>query len=280
MARFRLVAIDLDGTLLDSHRSVPEVNRTALERAQGKGVKLAVVTGRRLPSARPYLSHLRLDLLMVLNGGALIQRGLDGPVLERKLIPLAVSQEVLRLASQMRAVPVVDDGSDGEGRLLIESGAPVSPSLEAYLDKTTPPPFRVSHLAAALEKNPLQIMFAGSISRMRATADGLQEKLGSRLALALTEYPTSDFAILDVVAAGASKGEALRFLADREGILPGETMAIGDNWNDLGMLEAAGLAVVMGNACPELRSRGFAVTGSNDEGGVAQAIERYVLSES
>ena len=280
MARFRLVAIDLDGTLLDSHRSVPEVNRTALERAQRKGVKLAVVTGRRLPSARPHLSHLGLDLLMVLNGGALIQRGLDGPVLERKLIPLAVSQEVLRLASQMRAVPVVDDGSDGEGRLLIESGAPVSPSLEAYLEKTTPPPFRVSHLAAALEKNPLQIMFAGSISRMRATADGLQEKLGSRLALALTEYPTSDFAILDVVAAGASKGEALRFLADREGILPGETMAIGDNWNDLGMLEGAGLAVVMGNACPELRSRGFAVTGSNDEGGVAQAIERYVLSES
>jgi len=280
MPRFRLVAMDLDGTLLDSRHSVPERNRLALQSAQKQGVKLALVTGRRLPSARRYVSHLSQDLLMVPNGGALIRRGLDGPILRRKLIPLEVSRKVFALARAIGAVPVVHVGPDGDGGLLMDSQAPLTPSLQLYIDKTTPPPHRVPDLAATLKKDPLHIMFAGPIQEMRETARVIKEKLGSQLNLARTEYEKSDLGILDVLAPGASKAEALRFMAESEGIPRDETMAIGDNWNDLGMLEAAGLGVVMANSVPELRARGFAVTGSNDECGVAQALERYVLSES
>ncbi len=279
MPRFRLVAMDLDGTLLDSRHSVPELNRLALERAQEQGVKLALVTGRRLPSVRRYVSHLSQDLLMVPNGGALIRRGLDGPIL-RKLIPLEVSRKVFALARAIGAVPVVHVGPDGDGGLLMDSQAPLTTSLRLYIDKATPPPHRVPDLAAALRRDLLHIMFAGPIQEMRETARVIKEKLGSQLNLARTEYEKSDLGILDVLAPGASKAEALRFIAESEGIPRDETMAIGDNWNDLGMLEAAGLGVVMANAVPELRASGFAITASNDECGVAQALERYVLSGS
>jgi Cof subfamily protein (haloacid dehalogenase superfamily) len=277
MSRFRLLAIDLDGTLLNSERTVPEANRRALERTQQQGVKLAVVTGRRLPATRPSLGGLNLEMTMVLNGGALISESLDGPIVKRNLMPLALGKEVLGLARRVGVAPVVHDGPNGEGRLLIQSGTPVSRSLELYLDKTTPPPEWVPDLAAVLSRDPVQIMFAGTVQEIRATASKLKDALGARVSVARTEYEISDFALLDVLAPGADKAEALRFLAATEGVASDQIMAIGDNWNDLGMLEAAGFAVVMANAAPELRARGFAVTGSNDEGGVAQAIDRYVL---
>jgi 5-amino-6-(5-phospho-D-ribitylamino)uracil phosphatase len=285
MARFRLVAMDLDGTLFDSDRSVPERNRLALERAQDQGVKLALVTGRRLPSARPHVSQLSPpqllnNLLMVLNGGALVRRGLDGPILRRELIPIEVGRNVIALAAEIGAVPLVHQSPDGEGGLLIAENARLTRPLRRFLEKTLPSPRRVPDLGTALEGDPLHIMFAGPIQDMRRTARAIEERLGSQLNLARTEYEQSDLGILDVLAQGASKAEALRFMAHIEGIPREETMAIGDNWNDLGMLEAAGLGVVMANAAPELRARGFAVTASNDECGVAQALERYVLSVS
>lgn len=277
MAPFRLLAIDLDGTLLDSNRTVPEVNRRALSRAYEAGIKVALVTGRRLPAALPSLRTLNLDFFAVLNGGALVKEGLDGPILRRELMPLAVSRDVLAVARQTSVTPVVHDGPDGEGRLLIESSAPLSRSLEEYLDKSTPPPSLVSDLSKVLTRDPVQIMFADTVREIRRVAKLLDEALEEKVSLARTEYEARDLALLDVLAPRATKDEALRFVARRSGILLEETMAIGDNWNDLGMLEAAGFAVVMANAAPELRSRGFAITGNNDEGGVAQAIERYVL---
>ena len=277
MSRFRLLAIDLDGTLLDSHRKVTAANRRALEKAQRQGVKLAVVTGRRLPATRPSLGALHLKMTMVLNGGALISQSLDGPILKRNLMPIALGKEVLDLARSVGVAPVVHDGPNGEGRLLIQSGGEMAPSLELYLDQTTPPPEWVPNLADALHRDPVEIMFAGTVSEVRAAADMLEEALGARISLARTEYESSNFALLDVLAAGADKAQALRFLAATEGVPVDQIMAIGDNWNDLGMLETAGFAVVMANAAPELRAHGFEVTASNDESGVAQAIDRYVL---
>jgi hydroxymethylpyrimidine pyrophosphatase-like HAD family hydrolase len=98
-----------------------------------------------------------------------------------------------------------------------------------------------------------------------------------KFAVALTEYVHRDFSLVDVVRHGCSKGSALRQWAESRGFTRAEVMAVGDNLNDLEMLEYAGQPVVMGNALPELRCRGWAVTTSNDEAGVARAIEEYVL---
>ena len=96
----------------------------------------------------------------------------------------------------------------------------------------------------------------------------------------MTEYTHRDFSLVDVTSLEATKGRALAWRAAELGLTPGEVMAIGDNFNDLQMLEFAGHPVVMGNAVEGLRSRGWHVTGHQDEAGVAQAIDRLVLKRS
>jgi hydroxymethylpyrimidine pyrophosphatase-like HAD family hydrolase len=95
-----------------------------------------------------------------------------------------------------------------------------------------------------------------------------------------TVYPQNGVGLLDVLQGSVGKGEAVAFLQDRWGLKPEETLAIGDNWNDHEMLEQAGLGLVMGNADPELRRRGLPVLPTNDEDGVAVAIETHILSRS
>jgi hydroxymethylpyrimidine pyrophosphatase-like HAD family hydrolase len=101
--------------------------------------------------------------------------------------------------------------------------------------------------------------------------------LAAEFTLALTEYELRDFSILDVLRRGVTKGVALKEWARRRDIAREEVMAIGDNWNDREMLEFAGLPVVMGNSVAELKSLGWATTSSNDEAGVAEAIDTYAL---
>ncbi|HEY7513394.1 MAG TPA: HAD family hydrolase, partial [Vicinamibacteria bacterium] len=110
-----------------------------------------------------------------------------------------------------------------------------------------------------------------------AAAPGLSSELAGHARVERTVYPQSGVGILDVLARGVSKGEALDFLQRRWGIAAAETLAIGDNWNDHDMLERAGLGLVMGNADPEMRKLGLPLLPTNDEDGVAVAIEAHIL---
>jgi len=98
--------------------------------------------------------------------------------------------------------------------------------------------------------------------------------------VSLTEYVDRDFSLLDITAPDATKGRALAWRAEQLGLSRDEVMAVGDNFNDLEMLEYAGVPVVMGNAVEELKCRGWHVTGHQDDAGLAQAIERYVFASS
>jgi len=98
--------------------------------------------------------------------------------------------------------------------------------------------------------------------------------------VALTEYEFRDFSLVDVMQAGCSKGTALADWARTRGYAPSEVMAVGDNLNDIEMLEFAGTPVVMGNGIPDLHARGWAVTGTNDEAGVARAVETFILGKA
>jgi hypothetical protein len=121
-------------------------------------------------------------------------------------------------------------------------------------------------------------MFSGGCADMRAVFDDLQEPARAGLcSVTLTEYLHRDFSLVDILRAGISKGSALRDWAERRGLAAHEVMAIGDNHNDVAMLEFAGTAVVMGNACAELKARGWSETATNDECGFARAVETFIL---
>jgi hypothetical protein len=145
-------------------------------------------------------------------------------------------------------------------------------------------PFVSAHapLEEALIEDPVQVMFTGPCVPMRGLYDELRAPSepsdgAAPFSVALTEYEHRDFSLVDVLQAGCSKGAAVRDWAARQGFADDEIMAIGDNLNDLEMLQAAGRPVIMGNAARDLKAFGWPITGTNDEAGVAQAIETYVL---
>ena len=135
-------------------------------------------------------------------------------------------------------------------------------------------------LAEMLTEDPVQVMFNGGVGPMRALVAALRAlPIADRFSVAVTEYESRDFSLVDVNGAGCSKGATLARWAERRGLTRDEVMAVGDNLNDIEMLDFAGTAVVMGNATDAVK-RGRTVTGTNDEAGLADAIRRYALTRS
>jgi len=267
----RLLALDIDGTILDSEGQVPEANRRAIQHAIDAGVEVVLATGRRYDFALPIVDMLPGPLTLILSNGAVVKTH-EGTTLLRQLLPREVARDVLRRFPQHRAGAAVVFDRPREGQ------------VRPFLSEVAP-------LEDCLTEDPIQVMFSGGCEEMRELLDGLrafrlpeagraQDEPEAPYGVALTEYKHRDFSLVDVVQAGCNKGRTLRDWADRRGIPCERVMAIGDNLNDLEMLEFAGMPIVMENALAELKARGWAVTGTSDEAGVARAIETFILGGS
>ncbi|MBO0723475.1 MAG: HAD hydrolase family protein, partial [Blastocatellia bacterium] len=151
-------------------------------------------------------------------------------------------------------------------------------SLLRYLSKYRDSVLQVPDLVEFVREPLIQIMFSGACTQMDSFAVDLQAVMGERIRIFQTRYPQFDLTIIDAVSSRASKGDSLARFAERCGITRAEVMAVGDNHNDLTMLQYAGLGVVMANADEELKELGFAPTSSNEEDGVAEAIEKYIFN--
>ena len=273
----RLLALDIDGTLLDSEGRIPAANRDAIARAIDAGVEVALATGRRYEFARQIFESLPEPLTLILSNGAIV-KARDGRTLMRSLLPRATAHRVLAGFPEHRASAAVVFDRPREGQVVFETIDWEHPRHRRFFEVNRPFLAEVAPLENCLTEDPIQVMFSGGCGEMRTLFERLQQPDG--LSVALTEYVHRDFSLVDIVTAGCSKGSALRAWAGQRGFARDDVMAMGDNLNDLQMLEFAGTAVLMANALPELKARGWAVTGSNDEGGVAQAIDRYVLADS
>lgn len=273
--RFRLLALDIDGTLLTSGKGISQRTREAIDGARSAGVHLVLVTGRRYPAAQRVARDLGGEIPLVLHNGALIIE--SGEVLRCRPLPLEVARRTIRIGRARGVDPVVHCGHRGEGRLFVEGVAPSNTLLVYYLEKSHPDVITFPDLLAALDEDPLQVMFGGGREEMDALLPRLTAGLGAAAKIERTVYPRQDVWIVDVLNPTVGKAEALAFLRQRWRIEAAETLAIGDNWNDHEMLEQAGLGLVMGNADPEMLRLGLPVLPTNDEDGVAWAVERHIL---
>ncbi len=274
--RIRLVALDIDGTLLRGDKTVSPRTRLAIDRARAGGVRLVLVTGRRHPSARRVADDLGGEVPLVLHNGALVVE--DGRVLRCRPLPRAAALRAIAAGRAAGAEPVLHCGSGGEGWLLVDAAARPSGLVGYYLERSRAEVRVVPDLAAAVEaEEPIQIMFGGERTEMEALRPALGTALGSGARIERTVYPATGVVLLDVLHPAVGKAEALGFLQERWGIAASETLAIGDNWNDREMVERAGLGFVMGNADPELLALGLPVLPTNEEDGLARAIEEHVL---
>jgi len=275
----RLIAIDIDGTLLDSRGQVPEANQRAIAAAVERGIEVALVTGRRYTFAMPVAERIPAALTMIVNNGALV-RTKQGETLERRLLSRESARRVLEATADYRTGALVLFDRPKENQILYESLDWANPSRTDYWRRNREYLTQITPLEAGLTEDPIQVMYTGGVKEMRRLAERLAGlECAREFAVQITEYEYKNFTLLDVLPPGVSKGAALRKWAARQGYSRAEVMAIGDNFNDREMLGFAGVAVVMGNCVEELREDGWKVTGTNDEGGVGQAIEKFALAE-
>jgi Cof subfamily protein (haloacid dehalogenase superfamily) len=286
----RLLALDLDGTLLNSHGELSERNRRALTDARDRGVRVALVTGRRFRDVRPLALELGLDVPVISHNGALTKHARTLETVAMMLLPLDAAREVLRVGRETRMDTMISDDPDGLGLMVYDHVREGNQALARYIswsrrihgdDAVEESVRRVHSLEEYLDHAPVHIAFSGTCAEMAALGKQLKCDLGATIQVLATMYPKKDFALLDVLHPLASKGAGVEASAVQAGIARDEVMAVGDNFNDLEMLRYAGTGVLMGNAEPVLREHGdFHLTATNDEDGVAVAIEEFILKET
>lgn len=273
----RLIAIDLDGTLLDSSRQISPANCRALSDATARGVQVVIVTGRRFHSARPLVCKLPHPVTLIASNGALI--GLSsGEILYRDFLPCPVARRVLRIANEYRPYAVAIFDMPGRGQVTMQQNAAPEGPVGWYLSNSPECLDQVPDLEKAINADPVQVMFGGPPNFIEPVEPLLRSSPAAPdVHLSWTKYLTRNISILDVMNRGCSKGRSLKLWAERGGISRDEVMAIGDNFNDLEMLEFAGQPVVMANCAQGLARGDWPVTLTNDQDGVARAIETYAL---
>jgi Cof subfamily protein (haloacid dehalogenase superfamily) len=293
----RLVAIDMDGTLLPTHSTcVSPRNAQALKAMQAAGVTVAIATGRRAAFTIPLLDglDLRADTPLITSNGAVTRTlggksdgHLHGEVIERCQMPARVARGLCALLRPFGCVVFTFDrifDRPGHGEMVLEDLEQAHQRIALWVEANRNAIEVVKPLEDALPDNdnadddPIQGMAAGTVEQMRAAEKTLKASPWATACEAVrTEYPARDLSILDLLPLGVTKGRALERLARHLGVSRRETMAIGDNWNDVGMFEWAGQPVVMANAPADLRTlakmSGWKQAPANDQDGVAQILE-------
>ncbi len=291
----KLIALDLDGTLIGAEGRIGPRNIAALQAAQQAGIEVVIATGRRHSYALKVTSPIGLDesTLLVSSNGA-VTRTFASSLIERAHMEQPVAEWLCGHLGEFRNALVITfdkvdtTGQDQRGALVVEELDDLHSSIGKWMQANEAFIERVHPIEACLAlEAPIQMMVCGSVERMRRAEARMLEhewvaavgesRAAARISLNRTEYPERDLSIVDILPAGASKGAAILRLAEARGIEPGAIMAIGDNWNDLSMLAIAGHPVLMGNAPDDLLAmaadKGWKMTGHHLEDGVAEAIE-------
>jgi Cof subfamily protein (haloacid dehalogenase superfamily) len=283
----KLLALDLDGTLLDSRGHVTDDNRRAIRAAEDRGVLVTIATGRRFRDARPVGLELDLNAPLITHNGALLKYAESLETISASLLAPETSDEILRVGKEFGGDALLSADPQGKGTLYYDRISDDNFPLQKYLrwsetlhgDEAHTAVSHVDDLRSILgDAQVIHISFSGTCSRMEEMVEVLNGELGGTVTILSTIYPQRNFTLIDILPPDASKGHGVEKLAAINGLTAQEVMAMGDNFNDLEMLAFAGTPVVMGNADPSLRERKeFYTTLNNDESGVAAAIKKFIL---
>ncbi|MDR7855712.1 Cof-type HAD-IIB family hydrolase [Tissierella sp.] len=267
---YKLIAIDMDGTLLNSNNEVSERSRRAIEMAKEKGVHIVISTGRILKSALFYSNALKLNNPIIASNGAIIVDE-SANIIYKKPIEKDLVKQIVNIArekniyyhfydesrfySHLKVEEVLAFYSEGNGKLNID--------MTVFED--------VEEILQIKDINIYKFLF---VDNDRDKLNNLRMELNK-----LEKIGTSSSWNNNIEAMGlnVSKGEALKELCNRLNIKPDEVIAIGDSENDLSMLKFAKLGVAMGNGDENIKKQADYITDSNNEDGVAKVIEKFAL---
>jgi len=264
--KYKLIAADLDGTLIGKDAIIPPKVKDAVRRAMEK-CKFTIATGRAFDSTLPFAQELETNAPLICYQGGLIKDRLSGRVIYEQSVPLALAREVIRFTRQRGLhLNVYVDGHAYVERL--------TPEARYYTEIARAAVYPVGDMLTFLDRDPMKFIIVLSDDGATKPLIAELEKLFAGQMRFVRSYPRFvEGILLDV-----SKGHALARLADHLGLSLGETIGIGDNDNDLELVERAGLGVAMGNASPAVKAAADYIAPPVDEGGVTEVIERFVLS--
>jgi Cof subfamily protein (haloacid dehalogenase superfamily) len=273
----RLVALDLDGTALDSYGALTDSVRAAVAAVRRRGIGVVLSTGRRFRTALPVANALGLRGPIVVNNGVLVKQIETGVTLDQNYLPCELFAEALRLVRGFGPPLVYVDAYHERRDILTECVGEAHPFQQEYLADHGDFCQVVDDLASAVPAEVIMLSAMADEASLAALQARAESELGSRIHTHALMNKNYRGQILELLSPESGKWPAIARLARAEGIAPEEIAAVGDDWNDLEMIERAGLGIAMGNAvAPALRAARFVVR-SNAEGGAAEALERVLL---
>ena len=287
MNDIKLLALDLDGTLLNSSGKIPEKNIEAIKQAEKKGVLVTIATGRRFRDALPIGLQLELNAPLISHNGALLKYAQSLETVAVSIVAPEIVRDILRVGREFGGDALLSCDPHGKGVLLYDRISDENVPLKKYIawaktlhgkdaEESVHHVENLDDIVDATET--VHVSFSGTCAPMADLEQVLRLELKDSATILTTVYPRLDFTLIDILPPDASKGIGVEKLALINNLTAENVMVIGDNFNDLEMLEYAGTPVVMGNASPELLERDdFFTTLSNDENGVALAIEKFIL---
>lgn len=270
---YKLICIDMDGTLLKDDHTVSERNLSAIKAATEKGVKIAITTGRIFASAKHYSDLIGVETPVIASNGAYIREKDRDEVIARFPLGKENAKKVIEIVSKYDVI------SNFNTHYSVISNKEL-PSDHTYrkMNRNLPEELRIDLLCEdmneAIEKYHEDILKCICIDNDIEKINSIKEEL---LKIPTIEVVSSNLNNFEVMSKGTSKGKAVDTLAKFYDIKQEEVICIGDSENDLSMIKYAGLGIVMGNAEEYMKKEADYITLSNNEGGVGAAIEKFIL---
>jgi Cof subfamily protein (haloacid dehalogenase superfamily) len=263
--KYRLVALDVDGTLIDSRHRITERTVKAIKSAASKGIIFIISTGRPIQSAIPMMEELGLDVPFITYNGAMVVMGKSGDILYEVCIEPGHAGEIYRLGEEYGTTIIVWS----KNRLYVNR---MDERAYFYGKQARTMPELLADPERIFRQGVIKILWYDEIESINRYVEEMKFKLKGDV-----NYHTSKPFYLEFVNNSVSKALALQKISEYYGIKRNEIIAIGDGYNDLSMIEYAGLGVAMANSEQEIKGRADYITLSNDEDGVAEVIEKFLL---
>jgi Cof subfamily protein (haloacid dehalogenase superfamily) len=279
MMKIRLIALDLDGTLLDPYGKLTPAVREAVARvARRSELRIALCTGRRFRTALPHAQALGLSGAIVVNNGALVKDLASGETVQHAYLPAEAFDDVVdHVRSHGSPLVYVDTYHDGID-ILTERAERAHPFQREYLDDQGEVVTIVDDVARTGRERVIMVSTMGDAEALDALRRRASERFGDRIQTHSLLNKNYQGQILEFLSPAAGKWPALERLAASWGISASEIAAVGDDLNDTELLARAGLGIAMGNALPEVRAAARLVVRSNAEGGAVEALEQILAA--
>jgi Cof subfamily protein (haloacid dehalogenase superfamily) len=275
--RYRLVAIDLDGTLLSANGTVSEAARAAVRRALEAGLLICFATGRNWTESRTVLDAVEHYGTAVFVGGAMVVDVEKKVTVHRTMMQPQLARELCGfLEGEGHAPCALQDTQAAGVDYLISADADLDEATRHWIEVTDAVVRRIKGLAAHSHEHAIRVGICSTPTEVRRVRDDLVKRFGERVICHSLFVPAYGVEVLEAFDPAVNKWEGILHVARRHGIEASEIIAVGDDVNDLPMIRGAGLGVAMGNARPEVLAIADRVIGRNDQDGLATFLNELV----